>query len=86
MTRIIAELEVGDDQADGLWIAWGLSSIPKGVSGNLLVLRRDQAGLQTTQAVLEELLLMYDLSPEDGEDLKKIITETLTKEETLWRA
>ena len=84
MQKIINQLEVSQNQADGLWVAWGMQQIPSEVREVVVIITHASPGL-TARALLQELELMYDLSSEDREDLETIITTTINSEEVLWR-
>jgi len=84
MTKIITALEVGQNQADGLWVSWAMAHAPASIQDDVMVVSRT-SGLRIVDAVLAELALMYDLGIEDKDDLTGIIETTLNDEEKLWR-
>jgi hypothetical protein len=84
MQKVINHLEVSQDQADGLWVAWGMQQIPSEVREGVVIITHATPGL-VSRALLGELDLMYDLSTEDREDLEGVITATINKEEVPWR-
>ncbi len=86
LTKIIRELEVNQQQADCLWVAWSLYMLPDNVKEGLVVLQRKRLAAAIARAVTEDLILVYDIDEEDEADLKKIINDTISKEELLWRS
>ncbi len=84
LQKIIEALEVSRDQADGVWIAWGMEQVPGDIHKNIKILR-STVSRKTADAVLEELRLMYPLGDEDERDLREIIEQAIKSEEVPWR-
>ena len=84
LQKIVETLEVSQDQAHGIWIAWGMEQVPGDVHKNIVILRSTVTG-STTDAILAELRLMYPLGAEDEKDLREIIKQAIKSEEIPWR-